>query len=90
MELALSERDKPAAAMLVAGAVYQMVRMAQPVTTQQQTIPAPQPSRGVASAIVLGAAGLGAAAVLGAAVLWFHYGTAVFFEMIASGIAACF
>jgi hypothetical protein len=25
----------------------------------------------------------------GAALLWFHYGTAVFFEMIASGIAAC-
>ena len=22
--------------------------------------------------------------------LWFHYGTAVFFEMIAAGIAACF
>jgi hypothetical protein len=90
MELALSEQHKPAAAMLVAGAVYQMVRMAQPVTTQQQMISAPQPSRGVASAIVLGAAGLGAAAVFGAAVLWFHYGTAVFFEMIASGIAACF
>ena len=25
----------------------------------------------------------------GAALLWIHYGTAVFFEMIASGIAAC-
>ena len=23
-------------------------------------------------------------------VLWVHYGTAVFFEMIAAGIAACF
>ena len=29
-------------------------------------------------------------AVLGAAALWFHYGTAVFFEMIAAGISACF
>lgn len=76
--------------MLVAGAVYEMVRMAQPVTTQQEAIAAPRPSRRVASAIVIGAAGLGAAAVLGALVLWFHYGTAVFFEMIASGIAACF
>lgn len=76
--------------MLVAGSVYEMVRMAQPVTTQQEMIAAPQPSRGVASAIVIGAAGLGAAAVFGALVLWFHYGTAVFFEMIASGIAACF
>ena len=30
------------------------------------------------------------AMLLGAAVLWIHYGTAVFFEMITSGIAACF
>ena len=51
---------------------------------------ATEPSRKVASAIVMSAAGLGAAILLGAAVLWFHYGTAVFFEMIASGIAACF
>jgi hypothetical protein len=28
--------------------------------------------------------------LLAAAVLWLHYGTAVFFEMIASGFAACF
>jgi hypothetical protein len=38
----------------------------------------------------MGAAGLGAASAVGALALWFHYGTAVFFEMIASGIAACF
>ena len=37
-----------------------------------------------------GAAGLGAAALLGAVGLWFHYGTAVFFEMIASGMSSCF
>ena len=36
------------------------------------------------------ATGLGALALLGAAALWFHYGTAVFFEMIAAGISACF
>jgi 3-oxoacyl-[acyl-carrier-protein] synthase II len=30
------------------------------------------------------------AILLGTLVLWFHYGTAVFFEMIAAGIAACF
>jgi hypothetical protein len=42
------------------------------------------------SAIVIGAAGLGVVILLGALVLWLHYGTAVFFEMIASGIAACF
>jgi len=40
--------------------------------------------------IVLSAAAFGALAVLGAAALWFHYGTAVFFEMIAAGISACF
>ena len=44
----------------------------------------------VASMIVWSAVGLGALAVLGAAALWFHYGTAVFFEMIAAGISACF
>jgi hypothetical protein len=66
-----------------------MVAMAQPVSTPPQIIPA-EPSRKVASVIAMGAAGLGAASVVGALVLWFHYGTAVFFEMIASGIAACF
>jgi hypothetical protein len=62
--------------------------MVQPVSTPQR-IPA-GPSRKVASVIVMGAASLGAALLVGAMVLWFHYGTAVFFEMIASGIAACF
>jgi hypothetical protein len=66
-------------------------RMAQPISTHQEMMAAarPQGSR-VASMIVWGAAGLGALAVLGAAALWFHYGTAVFFEMIAAGISACF
>lgn len=45
---------------------------------------------GAASIIVWGAAAVGALAVAAAAVLWVHYGTAVFFEMIAAGIAACF
>lgn len=49
-----------------------------------------QPARRVAPAIAIGAAGLGAVILAGAMVLWFHYGTAVFFEMIASGISACF
>jgi hypothetical protein len=64
--------------------------MAQPVSTQQEIIPATRSSRGVASAIVLGGAGIGIAVLLGALVLWFRYGTTVFFEMMASGIAACF
>ena len=49
-----------------------------------------RPARRVASAIVVGGAGLGVVILLGALLLWFHYGTAVFFEMIASGISACF
>ena len=62
--------------------------MPQPVSTQQEAPSALAPAR--SSAIMLGVAGLGAVLLLGALVLWFHYGTAVFFEMIASGIAACF
>jgi hypothetical protein len=37
--------------------------------------------------IALGLAGL---AVAGAAALWAHYGTAVFFEVIRAGFVACF
>ena len=64
-------------------------RMVQPISTQHGLAAAPQQGR-VASAIVWGAAGLGALVLLAAAVLWFRYGTAVFFEMIAAGISACF
>ena len=52
--------------------------------------PTSQRARKLARGLVFGAAGLGSAILLGALVLWFHYGTAVFFEMIASGISACF
>ena len=64
--------------------------MVQPVSTPAGTMTATRPQGRVASAIVWGAAGLGGLVTLGAAALWFHYGTAVFFEMIAAGIAACF
>jgi hypothetical protein len=47
------------------------------------------PSR-VARVVVIGGAVFGVLLVLAAAVLWLHYGSAVFFEMIASGFAACF
>lgn len=40
--------------------------------------------------VTLGAAALGAAILLVALGLWLRYGAAVFFEMIASGISACF
>jgi hypothetical protein len=64
--------------------------MAQPISTPHEIIPASGPARRVAAVIVVAAAGFAAALLLGAVVLWYHYGTAVFFEMIASGIAACF
>jgi hypothetical protein len=42
-----------------------------------------------ASVIVVAAAVFTIAVAIVAAGLWVHYGTAVFFEMIKSGIAAC-
>jgi hypothetical protein len=65
-------------------------RMAQPMSTPQQMISAPRPARKVASVIVAGGAGLGVVVLVGSLGLWFHYGTAVFFEMITSGLSACF
>jgi hypothetical protein len=61
--------------------------MIQPVSTPQQL---PSQSR---RTLLLApfAAGTAAAMVLaGALALWAHYGTAVFFEMIVSGLEACF
>jgi len=49
---------------------------------------APQPSRAT-TVIVGGAAVITGLLVVGAAGLWAWYGTAVFFEMVKSGIAAC-
>jgi hypothetical protein len=57
---------------------------------QESAVPRRRPLGGVAFGIIAGSAVLGGAILLGAAVLWIHYGTAVFFEMIASGISACF
>ena len=57
---------------------------------QESAAPNRRPLSGVAFGIIAGGAVLVAAMLLGASVLWVHYGTAVFFEMISSGIAACF
>ena len=64
--------------------------MVQPISTQHGISAIAPPHGRAASAIVWGAASLGVLAVGGAAALWFHYGTTVFFEMIAAGISACF
>lgn len=53
-------------------------------------LPAAAPKGRAATLIIWGAAALAALMVAAAGVLWVHYGTAVFFEMIAAGIAACF
>jgi hypothetical protein len=65
--------------------------MAHPLSTPQPLQgAAAQPSRNLARVIAVGGAGLGLALLIFALVLWPHYGTAVFFDMIASGISACF
>jgi hypothetical protein len=64
--------------------------MAQPISAPQQLPDALRPGRRAAPAVAVGGAVLGIILLLAALVLWFHYGTAVFFEMIASGISACF
>jgi len=64
--------------------------MAQPVSAPKGILSASPPKARMSSLIVWGAAVLGVFVVAAAAALWIYYGTAVFFEMIASGIAACF
>jgi hypothetical protein len=64
--------------------------MALPISTPRELPGTMQPARRVVPAIVAVAAVLGTVLLVGALALWFHYGTAVFFEMIASGISACF
>jgi hypothetical protein len=64
--------------------------MAQPLSTQQQRSSVLPPAGKAASAISVVLTGLGVIALVAALLLWFHYGTAVFFEMIATGVSACF
>jgi hypothetical protein len=64
--------------------------MALPLSTQHALTQASAPANRLARAVVAGAAGLGVTLLLAAAILWLHYGSTVFFEMIASGFAACF
>jgi len=42
------------------------------------------------SVLVWGGTAVGGLVVIGALALWFHYGSHVFFEMIRTGLAACF
>jgi len=59
-------------------------------TVRQSSLPdLSPPARRVPLALVIGL-GVAAALLVAAGLLWFAYGTAVFFETIAAGIAACF
>jgi hypothetical protein len=74
--------------------------MGQPLSTPQTmpgraiigrtTLAAPHPARMGLPVAAMAGAGLGALVMLVALSLWFHYGTTVFFEMVASGFSACF
>ena len=64
--------------------------MAQPLSTLKPELAASRPRDGLRSALLWGAAALGGLLLAATAALWFHYGTAVFFETIAAGFANCF
>ncbi len=64
--------------------------MAHLLSTPQTVPQALGPTGRVTRVVVVGGAVLGVALLVAAVVLWLHYGSAVFFEMIASGFAACF
>ena len=62
--------------------------MAQPLSTLQPDVVAPR--SWLRPALLWGVTALVTLLVFAALALWFHYGTTVFFEMIAAGFAACF
>jgi hypothetical protein len=64
-------------------------RMVHPISTQNATMPAHGWNGGGRPAVVIAVALVCTGLLAGASLLWMHYGTAVFFEMITSGIAAC-
>jgi hypothetical protein len=68
----------------------QNLAMAPPFSTPHELAASFRPARKLPAVMMVVGAALAAALFLGALGLWFHYGTAVFFEMIASGFAACF
>jgi hypothetical protein len=66
---------------------HMSLAMIQPVSTPQQM---PSQARRTIQVVWI-AVGSGAGMLLaGALALWAHYGAAVFFEMIVSGLQACF
>jgi hypothetical protein len=64
--------------------------MAHIASTPQTATQTPASANRLARAVVVCGAALGTVLLLAALILWARYGTAVFFEMITSGFAACF
>ena len=64
--------------------------MAQPLSSLKPVLAVSRPRDNLRSAALWGGASLWGLLLVGALGLWFHYGTAVFFETIAAGFANCF
>jgi hypothetical protein len=64
--------------------------MAPPLSTLKPDVALSRPRDGLRAALLWGAGGVVALLLAGALALWFHYGTTVFFETIATGFANCF
>jgi len=64
--------------------------MAQPLSPPNPVLAVSRPRDALRAALLWGSAGLAVALLVAAGALWFHYGTAVFFETIAGGFANCF
>jgi hypothetical protein len=63
--------------------------MAQPLSSSHSLGAGAPSGRGAVRALVVAGGLIGAVVVVGTLALWVHYGTAVFFETISAGIAAC-
>jgi len=64
--------------------------MAQPLSSFKLDLAAPRPGDGRRRVLLWAGAGVGGLLLAGSAALWFHYGTAVFFQTIANGFRNCF
>jgi hypothetical protein len=63
--------------------------MALPLSSPTE-LPVTLPARTAGREVAMGLSLLGVAILIAALVLWVRYGTTVFFESIAAGIAGCF
>jgi hypothetical protein len=86
--LEMTNRDAVAAARLIVGARFPAYLVAMiEGSAMPDSVAAPR--QRLSRALLATAAGF-AVLLAGTIVLWAHYGTAVFYEMILAGIAACF